>query len=533
MSIDKVQKIYEYKDINRELINSQELSNEERIVIKCKFYTYKRTEEYTYIQYYILRSEKEVDDFLQKYGSAELNKDDIGAIIACDYIIHSNVVSYFLVKNLIFLESLEVESSFLNDEVYFYNCIFDAIFFKNNIIEEYCGFDYCVFKDLVRFEKCKFEGTVEFANCSFEENNSYIENAVKFYECEFIDSIKFIECYFKVNTFFTNSICNKNFKISNSLFYKKLSFCDSNFYKECHYEKITFEDICDFSRNKFKSFSYFKDIRLNENAILNFIESNFYDWVDLKFDCNEKVKGKIIFYRTNFHSKCYLDYEMLEKDKFNVFIFDQSQEKYLFYINKYIGTINKVNKWSLFYASQIYKNNGKLEPHLTTYYLYKKFERLEKKEQLKNTPFSTKKILKKIDLIMSSIIEKTTNYFTSWKKTLVSIFLIIFCSFFIYALFPNYLKNNGVPITNKNTISLICSYVKNNQINLLLSKFLDINTWYKISNVFYFSIITFTTIGYGDISPTYMIKLFAGIEGLLGVFFSAAFLVSLSKNFLD
>ncbi|MDC7127370.1 MAG: potassium channel family protein, partial [Spirochaetales bacterium] len=50
---------------------------------------------------------------------------------------------------------------------------------------------------------------------------------------------------------------------------------------------------------------------------------------------------------------------------------------------------------------------------------------------------------------------------------------------------------------------------------------------------FYFSLITFTTIGYGDIKPVgWLIQAIAGIEGLLGALLMSLFLVTAAKKVL-
>ena len=49
----------------------------------------------------------------------------------------------------------------------------------------------------------------------------------------------------------------------------------------------------------------------------------------------------------------------------------------------------------------------------------------------------------------------------------------------------------------------------------------------------YFSGITFTTIGYGDIAPIGVTRFIAVIEGFLGVLLISSFLVSLVRRFAD
>jgi len=53
---------------------------------------------------------------------------------------------------------------------------------------------------------------------------------------------------------------------------------------------------------------------------------------------------------------------------------------------------------------------------------------------------------------------------------------------------------------------------------------------YDFLNSFYFSVVTFTTLGYGDVLPIGISKLFAGIEALLGGFILALFVVVFVKK---
>lgn len=55
----------------------------------------------------------------------------------------------------------------------------------------------------------------------------------------------------------------------------------------------------------------------------------------------------------------------------------------------------------------------------------------------------------------------------------------------------------------------------------------------SFANSFYFSAITMTTIGYGDIEPVEYARIWAAIEGILGVFLGGAFLVALTRRYFD
>jgi hypothetical protein len=55
----------------------------------------------------------------------------------------------------------------------------------------------------------------------------------------------------------------------------------------------------------------------------------------------------------------------------------------------------------------------------------------------------------------------------------------------------------------------------------------------SFSEAFYYSGITFTTVGYGDISPVGIARVVAIIEGLIGILLSSAFLASLIRKYTE
>ena len=51
-----------------------------------------------------------------------------------------------------------------------------------------------------------------------------------------------------------------------------------------------------------------------------------------------------------------------------------------------------------------------------------------------------------------------------------------------------------------------------------------------LQNALYFSIVTFTTLGYGDITPTAEFRLLAASEALVGVMLTGLFLFCLARR---
>lgn len=229
---------------------------------------------------------------------------------------------------------------------------------------------------------------------------------------------------------------------------------------------------------------------------LNFLQCAFYKKSEIDFN---ELNGKIGFYKTNFSDKCYLDYELLENKNYEPLILEDNLKK---------------TKWNFLTVSDIYKSSGRTEQYLETFYYFKKYERLERKNK-NNYKFS----------LLDYLIEITTKYYTSWKRTLLSMFCIVLAFFILYCSFPNLLICKDVQINSKSLFVAVFEMCQNSSIDVhfLISKF---------GNALYFTIITFTTVGYGDITPLNWMKMAVSLESFLGILFTSSFVVSLSRRFL-
>lgn len=116
---------------------------------------------------------------------------------------------------------------------------------------------------------------------------------------------------------------------------------------------------------------------------------------------------------------------------------------------------------------------------------------------------------KGIRKILNNLLDITTGYFTDYKRIVFTMVSIIIIFGFIYSLFPQNILIDG------QTLDFVAN---GNYLNILY-------------NAIYFSLITFTTIVYGNISPTGILKLLAGIEGLLGVLTTASLITIFARKF--
>ena len=280
---------------------------------------------------------------------------------------------------------------------------------------------------------------------------------------------------------------------------ENLEVYNVNFTGEVKLKHIKIKGKFDFTHNKFLDNSKLsiRNSVFNNESTINFI----------------KFKGVFELYKSNFKSKCYLDYEELSQNDFSS-------------IKK--GNNKKIIKWTFYNICEIYNRNGKADEYLRSYAHSKTYERLEEKEN-----FNNKKIVNKwlkieglktgINLLTKKIIEVTTAYFTSWKKCLASIIWILFVFFTIYLVFANKIKIGNELLINNG----LNYYFKRGLINIDNLGII----FQKIVSIIYFTLITFTTIGYGDMSPIGFLRIIAGIEGLLGMILISIFTITLSRKF--
>ncbi|NBG89418.1 potassium channel family protein [Isachenkonia alkalipeptolytica] len=115
-----------------------------------------------------------------------------------------------------------------------------------------------------------------------------------------------------------------------------------------------------------------------------------------------------------------------------------------------------------------------------------------------------------VKYIANKVLDITTGYFTNYRRIVLTMIATIVIFGAVYSLFPQYILVGDTTLdiaTNNNTVLVIV-------------------------NSFYFSLISYTTIGYGDLSPIGIFKLLSGIEGMLGVLISASLVTVFARKFL-
>jgi len=345
------------------------------------------------------------------------------------------------------------------------------------------------------FTNCDFYKDIEILGGDYKRikiNESIIRKNIfiRFINCE---KSRINNVIFKENVIVENSEIG-TLNANTSKFEEDLFFQEVNILNEFILDKVKGNKDVGFIDCRFEGLS---KLELDISGELSFSQCSFYKKSEINFD---ELSGKFSLYKTNFSDKCYLEYEILQDKKYEPLIFKNDLKK---------------TKWNFLIVSDIYKSSGRTEQYLETFYYFKKYERLERKSKNKD----------KFNLLYY-LIGITTKYYTSWERTLLSMGLILVAFFIVYCIFPNLLIYKDTIISSKSLFRIIFEMFETStlDINFLVSKF---------GNALYFTIITFTTVGYGDIMPLNWMKLVVSLESFLGVFFTASFVVTLSRRFLS
>jgi voltage-gated potassium channel Kch len=370
----------------------------------------------------------------------------------------------------------------------------NTIFLEKFKIDSYC--DPKIEESMyLSFNNCDFFQDIELFGGDYKRikiNNSVIRKSIfmRFINCE---KSRINNVIFKENLIVENSDIGK-LNVNTSNFEGDLLFQEVNILSDFILDKIKGNKNLIFIDCRFEGLS---KLELEVNGELDFSQCSFYKNSEINFD---DISGKFSLYKTNFSDKCYLEYELLENKGYEPLIFENDYKR---------------TKWNFLIVSSIYKSSGRTEQYFETFYYFKKYERLERKSKNKDK-FN----------FLEYLIEVTTKYYTSWERTLLSMGLILVAFFIVYCIFPNLLIYKDTIISSKSLFRTIFEMCETStlDINFLISKF---------GNALYFTIITFTTVGYGDIMPLNWMKLVVSLESFLGVFFTASFVVTLSRRFLS
>ncbi|MCH2234789.1 MAG: potassium channel family protein [Crocinitomicaceae bacterium] len=370
---------------------------------------------------------------------------------------------------------------FRNGDISFLNAFFNdgLINFKSvDFGDGDVSFHYSEFGDGdVIFHRSKFNaGLVDFSKVNFGEGK------VDFRHCDFKNSeVSFEEIDHKNNRLLFKRARFGNRKIS----FNKAEFGDGS---------LTFNGAkC--SRISLKNYilSNYLDLRVHTCRIIDLSDSIVQNLVDLERGNNPVYLDRLYIYGVRILGKIFISWE---DNNIKQIIGEQYETSY----------VQKMDQYRI--LKEVFHSTGQYEDEDRAYVEFKRNELLAKlKERKENGCLQSF-----IDFVgyglKKSIFDWVGLYATSPARVLFSIFLIYGAYSVLYVLFE--LSGHG-------EISCITP---------------DLSIFEKVIDSFYFSAVTFLTIGYGDCTPTGIFKVIAPFEGLMGVFMMSYFTVAFARKIL-
>ena len=380
---------------------------------------------------------------------------------------------------------------------------FEGAIFKNGAI-----FDSAIFKGNTSFEKAQFNGVSRFSDATFEMP-AYFENSV------FNGNAVFERTEFRRETYFENATFDKTANFEGAMFFGKANFqkCiflgNAKFSEMCFelssdFKRCTFEKNADFSATTFNGYVYFDETIFKGDGLFE----------GITFNEPVSLKGKPKEYKYKFYGK--LDFSNVDIRK-GISIIDYKEDGSLDE-EGFLSLFKRTN--ALIEAARVqrlsFEREGKRDEADRMFVLEmrarRKLRMLRAKENLANA----KNFKNKLKAIMSYggtwigvQIEKVLadwiiEYGTNWRRILTSSAVVILGTAIPYTIWGHYIE--GFPT--------------------------DASLPVRFADALYYSLVTFTTLGYGDMHPTGWLKALSAIEALTGAVFMALIVAVIARKWM-
>jgi len=384
-------------------------------------------------------------------------------------------------SNTKFRKNVDFEGTSFSSNAYFGNAVFAGTAdFRNAVFAGSTGFDNADFADTAYFWDADFTGYTRFWDTDFA-------GTADFMHADFAGNAYFVDADFAGNAGFwfanfageavfadANFAVNANFRYAD--FAVNALFRNANFTGDAIFEHADFVDGADFSKADFNGSANFG--YADFNSIANYLGANF------SFDASfySTIFNKVSFTRTSF-----TNVSLIESD-FNRMKVEWSTLKDALVFNgpTYIKLIKNFREIEQF------------EDADAAYYQYRQLSQANKKMSFSK--------------LMDVVAGASCGYGVKpWNAASLAVVIILI---FI----PIYGLRGGIRRSKEND-------GKDEEDVSSRRK-----TWNAFVDAFYFSMVTFTTIGYGDLYPADRYrKVAVMIEGLFGWLILALFLVTLAN----
>jgi len=374
----------------------------------------------------------------------------------------------------------------------FYNKTFNKkIDFKNVIFLGNADFRSTNFLDEVDFRYAKFFGNVDFTGAEISGESDFkwvnFSKNANFYETKFLKKSSFSRAKFLEYTNF------------NGTEFLDVDFICTKFLGDTYFNNSIFSHVM-FSFADFTRKLYFIP---KKSGVINFLYTFFSEDVKIKADLSQSFFLGSNIERVDLTNSTFGN--GINEKKY--IIFEESHEAYSNNWKKVEGIYRRLK--------ESYQRHG--DYSLAGEFYYREMEC--RREQVKGYQ----------RFIWEMLFKRLLGY---GEKP----FNVIYASFFIIILFALFYFYSGI-VYIENNHEIIINHTPSLKLLINFIEKLDLITIHSVIKDFlwcvYTSIITFTTLGYGDVHPTgFWSRLFASIESLIGIILTALFIFTFTRKML-
>ncbi|MBA7497828.1 hypothetical protein ES704_00560 [subsurface metagenome] len=373
------------------------------------------------------------------------------------------------------------------------------------------------------FEKFIFVGNIKFNE---DLNVTILKNA------------DFNEATFKGDASFWNATFKGDASFWNATFKGKTDFWNATFKGDSVFQEAIFKGDANFEVKSFAKYVNFKKIRVlpgkklnlkveNNKAKVNFERAYLEDaYLDISIIAGVLIDfNNALLKNTKIKKDRIINHILQEKEK----KFNEAQEVYLLLKNNFhsIGQYED-ESWAFTKERDMERMSKSFYSLLRKYKKYSLFKKILKQGNLlkrviiKSKIFSkwlfSKKAIEWFNLSVSDFIYQYGE--NPWRVIRFALIII-----FLFAIILNF---SG--IVNSDNTNLIIEFIKKSQGDEYTIRYLG-PILGSFLNCLYFSVVTFTTLGYGDFQPAVgLSRFFVSLESIIGAITMALFVYTFARR---
>lgn len=418
-------------------------------------------------------------------------------------------------------EILETKNKSINFTGFYFPL--DITDFSGTIFSEYVYFRDAEFEGNVDFRNAKFKRGADFGDAKFrgyaDFRNTEFGGSAIFRNAKFEGETRFWFVVFRAHTTFGDVVFSRKTYFSAAKFEYDASFTSAEFKEDTYFIDVIFEGDTNFKLAKFRDRFI---LTPKKNAQIGFTSVYFSDNVQVKADLS-----KCYFANSNIERIDMTDSIWRRDDKTK----NSSSALYKWFRNK-VGLADTSIIILEEHEDELSPNWKELEG------IYRRLKQSYQKYGDNST--AGKLYYQEMECKRKQLRGFDKGFWYIFYKRLCGYgeipFNVIFTSLFIIFMFSFFYLFGGIEFVGSSVLKESPNLIEYN----LSLNFVDIQ--WAISNIdmiyedflvcLYTSIITFTTLGYGDIHPIGWSRLFASVEAGLGIIMTALFIFVFTRKML-